>query len=64
MACHMRWGGDYRDEYTEFKKKQLGEKGFKDLMVRAHTYAKKDRKLALMYVKSLMGIPVKRKIIP
>lgn len=52
--CHQKWGGDYRSEYTEFKKKQLGEKGYNDLRMRAHLYYKKDRKLALIYVKELL----------
>lgn len=52
--CHMRLGhGDGRDEYRAFKIKQLGEKGFKDLEIRAHQYKKKDRKLSYLYVKSL-----------
>lgn len=54
FSCHQKWGGDYRDEYTAFKKKQLGEKGYNDLRLRAHLYYKKDRKLALMYVKELL----------
>lgn len=52
--CHQKWGGDYRANYTAFKKRQLGEKQYKALMIRAHCYYKKDRKLALMYVKSLL----------
>lgn len=52
--CHMRWGGDYRANYTEFKKKQLGEKRYNQLILRANSYCKKDRKMALMYVKELI----------
>lgn len=52
--CHHRWGGDYRDEYSTFKRKQLGEKEYKKLDIRAHTYFKKDRKLSLLYAKELL----------
>lgn len=53
LSHHQMWGGDYRNEYTAFKKKQLGEKKYNDLRLRAHLYYKKDRKLALMFVKAL-----------
>jgi hypothetical protein len=53
--CHDLWGhGDGRDLYREFKIKQLGEAGFKALMVRAHTYYKKDRVMALLVAKALL----------
>ena len=48
MGCHMRWGGADHESYREFKVKQLGEKGFQLLTLAAHTYCKKDRKLAYM----------------
>lgn len=54
MACHMRWGGDERDEYKAFKIRQLGEEGFKQLDVQAHTLCKKDRKLAYLKAKELL----------
>ncbi len=54
MACHMKWGGDEREGYRTFKIKQLGEEGFKQLDVRAHTLTKKDRKLALLKSKALL----------
>lgn len=54
MACHMRWGGDERDEYRAFKVKQMGEEGFKRLDVQAHTLTKKDRKMALLRAKELL----------
>ena len=53
-ACHFIWGGDRREDYTAFKKAQLGEKGLKLLMVRCNQYCKKDRKLALMQAKLLL----------
>lgn len=53
--CHMLWGhGDRRDEYRAFKVNQLGEAGFRELEIRANSYAKKDRKMAMLYVKELM----------
>lgn len=54
--CHFRWGRDYRSEYTEFKKKQLGETAYKMLEITAKTPMwklgrKKDRKLE--YIKAM-----------
>ena len=54
FACHRLWGGDERREYEKFKRKQLGEKEYLKLQLRAHTPAKKDRKLALLYVNQLL----------
>lgn len=54
FPCHRLWGGDERDAYRAWKLKQLGERAYKALDIRAHTYAKRDRKLAMMYVKELM----------
>ena len=42
-SCHLRWGGDYREEYTAFKIAQLGQDGYNALKLRAHQYKKKDR---------------------
>lgn len=53
-GCHFRWGGDYREEYKDFKMKQLGEKGYKALEVRHNTYQKKDRKLAILQAQALI----------
>src|SRR3990167_3314293 len=47
MGCHQYWGSANREDYRNFKIKQLGEKGFKDLTLRANLYKKKDRKMAL-----------------
>lgn len=49
IGCHRRLGTDHRNEYDEFKRKQLGQKGFDLLMLRANTPGKKDRKLAWIY---------------
>jgi hypothetical protein len=54
-GCHERWGhGDERDDYKTFKINQLGEKRFKTLMIQAHTYHKKDRKMSLIVAKELL----------
>jgi 5-methylcytosine-specific restriction endonuclease McrA len=53
INCHNRWGGDYRHEYEAYMKKKLGNNGYKVLMMQAHTYCKKDRKMELMKVKLL-----------
>lgn len=50
VSCHGRWGGDYRKEYEEFKKDQLGEQRFNALMLRAHSYKRKDRAMSLIVV--------------
>ena len=47
--CHMHLGhGDRRDEYTELMIKKLGNKGFKELKVRAFMYKKRDDKLVML----------------
>jgi len=53
FRCHQYWGGDGREDYIEFKKKQLGEEGYKKLKLRAHLYKKKDDKLILLYLANL-----------
>lgn len=51
-GCHRLWGhGDGREDYIAFKKRQLGEEGYKKLTIRAHTYRKKDDKLALLQLR-------------
>ena len=49
-GCHS-WFTANPAEYTEWKKKQMGEKAFKMLMVRAHTTQKKDDIKILMWLK-------------
>lgn len=53
-GCHVQWGSEDREAYRDFKIKQLGENGFKALMVRANLPKKKDRKLDLMIVKEML----------
>ena len=60
FSCHQAWEhekidrtGSLRD-YGTWKLAQLGKFEFDLLMLRANTYAKKDRKLSLLIVKQLM----------
>ena len=41
-ACHRIWGSDNYEAYRDFKIKQLGEKGFQALNLRANTSSKPD----------------------
>ena len=62
---HQLWGGDYREAYIAFKKKQLGEEGYKRLMVRAHSIQKKDRKMSLIIARALLkDLLERRKLSP
>lgn len=47
-GCHQLWGSTDREAYRVFKIRQLGEKSFDRLTLRANTYQKKDRKLAYL----------------
>lgn len=53
-GCHVYWGGQGREDYRNFKLKQLGQDRFDSLMVQAKTYCKKDRKLALIKARALI----------
>ncbi len=53
-GCHARWEGNKQGDYRDFKIKQLGIIGYKNLEMRARMTAKKDHGLALLYVKQLM----------
>ena len=54
MACHIIWGSKDREDYREFKIKQLGKKGFDLLLIKSKTTKKKDRKLELIKAKELL----------
>jgi hypothetical protein len=54
FRCHQYLGGDGREEYIAFKKAQLGEEGYRDLKIRAYAYKKKDDKLVLLWLKTLI----------
>lgn len=51
--CHLEWGSNDTEAYREFKIKQLGEKGFKDLRIRSLMYQKKDKKLELIVAREM-----------
>lgn len=51
VGCHHEWGTIDRESYREFKLKQLGQKKFDLLLIRARTYQKRDRALAHLYWK-------------
>ena len=53
-GCHQIWGSEEKEEYRNFKIKQLGLNGFKILQMRANTFHKKDRKRSLLIVKDLL----------
>lgn len=54
FGCHQYWGSTNREEYRNFKIKQLGQRGFDLLCLRAETYCKKDRHLSYLYAKKLL----------
>lgn len=53
FGCHQLWGGDLRDEYKDFKMKQLGEERYIKLQQKANIYANKlkEREKAREYFK-------------
>ena len=53
FGCHQYFDEKNREDYRDFKLKQLGKKRFDDLKIRANLYCKKDRKLVYLYVKEL-----------
>jgi hypothetical protein len=54
VGCHIELGTNNKPAYKEFKIKQLGEKGFDLLTLRANTPGKKDRKLAYLVYSQLL----------
>ena len=54
FGCHKIWGSDDKEGYRNFKIKQLGQRGFDLLTIRANTYKKKDRKMALIVSRRLL----------
>lgn len=55
-GCHKIWDSRDREDYRDFKIKQLGEDGFQRLLVRSKQIVKKDRKMALIKAKELLKI--------
>jgi hypothetical protein len=54
IGCHKRLGTEYRNEYDKFKIRQLGQKRFDLLTLRANIPVKKDRKLVYMVYSKLL----------
>lgn len=52
-GCHQAWDNN-KEDYRDFKIKQLGEKGFKDLRRRASSICKKDREMSYLKSKALL----------
>jgi hypothetical protein len=54
-GCHSLWENDKQGDYRDWKIKQLGREKYDKLEWRARMmYAKKDHKLALIYVRGLI----------
>lgn len=53
-GCHQYWGSTNREEYRQFKIKQLGQQGYNLLTLRANSYQKKDRKMSYIIAKKLL----------
>jgi len=56
FACHMLWGGDYREDYKAYKIKQLGAE-YKELEKKKNEYGNKRKILtwAYPYYKKLLN---------
>lgn len=52
-GCHEYWGSTHREDYRQFKIRQLGERGFQLLTLQANSYQKKDRKMSYIIAKKL-----------
>ena len=48
FGCHQFFDEHNREAYHDFKLKQLGDKGFKNLMIQVNAYKKKDRKMMVI----------------
>ena len=53
FGCHQYWGSEDREAYRNFKIKQLGEEGYKRLVIRANSLVKKDRSFSLLKAREL-----------
>ena len=59
FSCHKIWGSEEKEEYRDFKIKQLGIDGFNRLKALAHLTVKKDRKFQLLRAKELLKTVLK-----
>ena len=55
FSCHVIWGSKDREDYREFKIKQLGRDRFNLLLVTAKMFKKKDRKLEIIKANILLS---------
>jgi len=53
MGCHQAWDSN-KEDYRDFKIKQLGEQEFQILRIRASSICKKDRELSYLIAKKLL----------
>ena len=54
FACHIIWGSRDREDYREFKLRQLGKQGFDLLLLKSKILKRKDRKMELIKSKILL----------
>ena len=52
FGCHRFWEKEDRESYRQFKVKQLGQRGYDLLCLRANTPAKIDEKAIVMYYRA------------
>ena len=62
FPCHALWGGDDRASYTAYKRKELGDAKYNQLTVQAHTYHKRDRKMALLMARTWLRELLKKRV--
>ena len=60
FGCHQYFTAN-PNEYVEYKRKKLGEKGFKQLTLNANTYKKKDDALIILWLNKELGMKEKEK---
>lgn len=53
--CHSIWEATDREDYRDFKIKQLGQQGFDLLRLKSNQRCKKDRAASLLYAQSLLS---------
>lgn len=53
IPCH-RYFEEHKTEYETWKKKKLGERGFKLLLIQSNTYKKRDDKMDTLIAKELL----------
>ena len=54
FLCHQRMGGHGNKEYDTWMEEKLGTNDYNKLLLRAHTYKKRDDFLDVEYVKKLL----------